>query len=140
MNNTINVQKAILKVILNKNGDFIELNTDDQMLPVKLADLAKTFENAARDFEEKRSGFADGTDGAIAAARLNLEICKNLQKEVDAVLGEGVCSKVFGPITPGISAYVGFFSQLQDIVDSARDESQKRIDEYAKKYAKYDKG
>lgn len=140
MNNTISVSKAITKVILNENGDFIELNMDDQTLPVKLADLAKVFEDAARDFEAKREGFGDGTGGAIAAAKLNLEMCESLQKEIDAVLGEGVCSKVFGPITPGISAYVEFFSQLQNIMNSAWDERRKRIDERVKKYAKYDKG
>lgn len=139
MNNTISVSKTITKVILNENGDFIELNMDDQTLPVKLADLAKVFEDAARDFEAKCAEFGDGTGGAIAAARLNLEMCENLQKEIDAVLGEGVCSKVFGPITPGISAYVEFFSQLQDIMDAAGEGRRKRIEKYTAKYAKYRK-
>lgn len=139
MNNTISVSKTVTKVILNENGDFIELNMDDQTLPVKLADLAKVFEDAARDFEAKREEFGDGTGGAIAAARLNLEMCENLQKEIDAVLGEGVCSKVFGPITPGISAYVEFFSQLQDIMDAAGEGRRKRIEKYTAKYAKYRK-
>ena len=97
------------------------------------------FEDATRDFEAKRAEFGDGTDGAIAAARLNLEMCENLQKEIDAVLGEGVCSKVFGPITPGISAYVEFFSQLQDIMDAAGEGRRKRIEKYTAKYAKYRK-
>ena len=139
MNNTISVSRAITKVILNENGDFIELNMDDQALPVKLADLAKVFEYAARDFEAKCEEVGDGTGGAIAAARLNLEICENLQKEIDAVLGEGVCRKVFGSITPGISAYVEFFSQLQGIMDAAGEERRKRIEKYTAKYAKYRK-
>lgn len=82
MNNTICMSRAITKVILNENGDFIELNMDDQALPVKLADLAKFFEDAARNFEAKRGEFENGTAGAIGAARLNLEICENLQKEI----------------------------------------------------------
>lgn len=139
MSSTINVPGEITKVILNEEGDFIELNLGDQALPVKLADLAKVFEDAARDFEAKRGEFEDGTAGAISAARFNLEMCENLRKEIDAVLGAGVCQKVFGPITPGIAAYVEFFNQLRGILDAAGEERRKRIEKYTEKYAKYGK-
>lgn len=145
---TISVSKNVKRIKVNEDGEFITLNLDDQAVIPRLIGLMKEFEAAADEYTKKSAEIADLPEETVeehnskiaASAAFNLEVCTELKQKVDAAFQDDVCRKVFGDITPSVTAFAEFFAQLGDLLKKFSKESegerQKRIDKYTAKYHK----
>lgn len=145
---TINVSKNIKRIKVNEDGEFIILNLDDQAVIPRLIGLMKEFEAAADEYTKKSAEIADLPEETAeehnskiaASAAFNLEVCTMLKQKVDEAFQDEVCRKVFGDITPSVTAFAEFFAQMGELLGKFSkefaEERQQRIRKYTEKYHK----
>lgn len=138
----LSVSKNIKRIKVNEAGEYITLNFDDQSLLPRLVDLMKEFEAVADEYTIKSAEIGtmpeDTQRERIAKisteAKFTMEICTQLKQKVDAAFHDEVCRKVFGDITPSVSAFAEFFDQLGGLL---RKFAAERDEEFKRKTAKY---
>lgn len=145
MNEAIRVARREKRITVNDNGDYITIPLDTQdFLPALLA-LMREFEERAKAQQERAKILADKAAGPDREAveeitGRNLEDCREMSQRLDALFGEGSCTKIFGAGVPSLFAFADFFDQLAPIVGKfAREEAaaaNKRVQKYTAKYRK----
>ena len=145
---TLNVSKNIKRIKVNEEGEYIELNLDDQTVIPRLVALMNEFENAADEYTQKAAEIGELSEETpqeakakiSAAANLNLEVCTMLKQKVDEAFQDQVCKKVFGDVVPSVAAFAEFFAQFGELLSKfskeIAEERKKRIGKYTDKYTK----
>lgn len=143
---TLNVSKNVKRIKVNEAGEYIVMNLDDQTFIPRLIDLMKGFETAADEYMKKSAEIdslpeetqQERMAKVAVSAAFNLEVCSMLKQKVDAAFQDEVCRKVFGDITPSVSAFAEFFEQLGALLKQfsaeKAEESQRKIAKYTEKY------
>lgn len=105
----LSTAKAV-KIEVNDNGDYITLNMADREFPKRFMTL---FTNIKKKCEEMAAK-AEELDKITAEEQLDAEIAvyRDIMKEIDCLLGEGSCKKIFGDIVPDLFAITELFEQL----------------------------
>lgn len=140
MENNIRISRSLTKITVNENGDTIELDLNDQEFVSRLVQTVTHFEEEAQELKKAHSN----SDDLEMVANASIELCRRWKTDLDELLGDGTCEKVFGPITPGVAAFADFFDQLGDILNREQRERTKiqneKVKKYTEKYAKHHKG
>lgn len=130
--NEINVRSDIV-VSVNKNGDTITVNVEDQGFIERfygLIDRLNAIEETMKSEEVKKLGQREQLQRMIAET-------KCIMADIDVLFGEGCCRKAFGDIVPSPYLIADFFDQLTPIAEQYMNERQKRIES---KYSRGRKG
>ena len=144
----ISIERGVKKIQVNDEGECILLPMGDQAFISDLLALTRNFDAVSAQYYERVSEIEKMPDStqrealekvsALAAA--NLEICNTLKASVDATFRDEVCRKVFGNITPSLSAFTEFFAQLSSLVQTfgaeLNEERRAKIEKYTAKYHK----
>lgn len=103
-----------IKIEVNDNGEYITINLADVEFPQKFMAL---FEGTQKQFSElsmRKEQYEMETPQR--QLEYEIEISKSIMKNIDYLLGEGACKKVFGDIVPDIYAITDFFEELIPIM------------------------
>lgn len=114
---------GIRRIQVNDNGEYIELPMADASFPNRFYDFAdkmiKRYQNAA----EGKIDLMESTEQLLKLEELSRES----MKDIDTLLGEGTCGKVFGNMVPDGYAIISFFEQLTPYVKKFGNERTQSI-------------
>lgn len=122
---------------LTINNGSVELEAAYGMVTLPLGDQRflpgyyGMYDRISKKVPEMQEVAKDFGDDVYAHFALNTEIHEYIKGEVDTLLGEGTCYKVFGDIVPGMELYEQFFAQISPYVE---DYNTRRYDEITSKY------
>lgn len=123
----LRIDNGTKKIEVNDKGEFIELPLGDQSFPDRFF-----------DFANKIIGRYEGISGSIDLLEAEeqrkkmLEVARENMKDVDELLGEGTCRKVFGDIVPDDYMVMELFEKLTPFIQKFGENRRKEIQ---KKYA-----
>lgn len=123
----LRIDNGTKRIEVNDNGDFIELPLGDQSFPDRFFEFA----NKVIGRYEGISGSIDLLEAEEQRKKM-LEIARENMKDVDELLGEGACRKVFGDIVPDDYMIMELFEKLTPFIQK---HGKQRREEIQKKYA-----
>ena len=134
----IRVNTGVKRIEVNDNGDFITMSLNDNDFLSRFFSLYENVQKMAeessareREIQEQYKGSDDRLGLAKASYDLYTKFGKDMMGEVDALFGEGTCSKVFGDITPTFDLYIEFFEQLTPYLQEFAQEKSQRTSKYS---------
>lgn len=138
----IRIGRSAKRIKVNDAGEYITLDFDDQGFLPRFFGLVETVQKtvaAAAEKEAELNATPEISDQnlyakAMAKAQLNLEICKEIGAQIDAVFGDEVCRKVFGDIVPSVDHYVEFFAQLKTLIAKFAQERREKMQRHTAPY------
>ena len=136
--NSFRVSTGAKKIEVNDDGDYITLNLSDQSFLPRLASIIDTFnakfpeyEARAKEIDEMAAETKEQRFYNMKlAAEYNESVHRELIREVDAVFGDDVCRKVFGPIVPSTEMFVEFFEKLTPYIEKFSRERVEKMSNY----------
>lgn len=124
----IKINNGTKRIEVNDNGDYIELPMRDQSFPTRF--FAFVDKIIAR-YEGIGKEEVDLMSAEEQYRKMN-EVAVENMKDIDELLGEGTCKKVFGDIVPDDFIIIEFFEQITPFIHKY---SKERRNEIKKKYA-----
>lgn len=114
-----------------KKGIEVEVNDAGEIIiiPVEDAQFSERFYGLLNRFQAAES--------EITADKKLIEVTKEIMEEIDDLLGQDSCRKVFGNIIPSPYLLLDFFDQLLPVFEEYISERRERI---AEKYNRGRKG
>lgn len=143
-NNMISVKRHVKTICVNKSGQTISIDMEDQEFVSGIVGVVRRFEDKQKEYRQKIQELktmpheteAEQIAQAHAVSAFSAQLCRELKTEVDAAFRDHVCDKVFGNITPSLELFAEFFRQLQPFIKEAAEERNKRVLKYTEKYRK----
>mgnify|MGYP003378926032 CR=1 FL=1 len=143
-NNMISVKRHVKTICVNKSGQTISIDMEDQEFVSGIVVVVRRFEDKQKEYRHKIQELetmpheteAEQIAQAHAVSAFSAQLCRELKTEVDAAFRDHVCEKVFGNITPSLELFAEFFRQLHPFIKEAAVERNKRIRKYTEKYQK----
>ena len=134
--NSIRVSTGAKRIEVNDHGEYIVLNFNDHSFPDRFFSMLDRVESrcdAAKAEEEKIREQVDpgSTEFIRAVSAFDHDLHRYIAAEVDSVLGENTCRKVFGDIVPGVELFEDFFSQLQPYFEKFSKERSQKMSKYS---------
>lgn len=131
----IRINTGEKRIEVNDSGEYITLNFNDQSLLPRFVRLKERFEalgdRAEDDMKRITQEYPEGSDSRMKAeSEYNEKVHREIMSEVNAVLGDSACQKIFGDIVPSFEMYGDLFEQLMPYF-------QKYAKERADKMSKY---
>lgn len=116
--------KSGIEVEVNDAGDKIVIPTEDAL-------FVQRFQEMILKFGQVRDEVSQKMDNASREEQIKVvvEASRIIMNEIDVLLGENTCKKVFGDTVPSVFAISDFFEQLIPIVESSMNERKNRIRE-----------
>lgn len=132
-NNTPSIRvggkKEVLKIEVNDNGDYIELNFGDRTFLHRYFKLGETMERISK--ESRKDQLKLDENGSLdfsASAELienDIKYHKELADGINDLFGAGTCKKVFDTETPSVDLIAEFFIALTPYVQSEVEKRKK---------------
>lgn len=130
MTNSLRItNKDIVKIEVNDNGEFIELNFADMSFPSKFYALLDYFEAGRKSWQDEANKIEkvkDTSERTKAQAIFIEGIHNGLVIKIDNCFGTDTCRKVFGSITPNLDMVHQF---IEAITPFFKDFAERRIRE-----------
>jgi len=124
----IKINNGTKRIEVNDNGDFIELPMRDQSFPTRFFEF---IDKITARYEGVSNAEVDLMSAEEQFRKMN-EVAVENMKDIDELLGEGTCKKVFGDIVPDDFMIIEFFEQLTPFIHKY---GKERRNEIKKKYA-----
>lgn len=118
---SLRIKKGI-EVEVNDAGEIIVIPVEDAQFSERFYGLLNRFQTA---------------ESEITADKTLIEVTKEIMEEIDDLLGQDSCRKVFGNIIPSPYLLLDFFDQLLPVFEEYISERRERI---AEKYNRGRKG
>lgn len=124
----IKIDNGTKRIEVNDNGDYIELPMRDQSFPTRFFEFAGKIVTRYEGIRKEEVDLMSAEE----QLRKMKEVAVENMKDIDELLGEGTCKKVFGDIVPDDFMIIEFFEQLTPFIHKYGNE---RRNEIRKKYA-----
>lgn len=131
----LSIDNGTKRIKVNDQGEYIMLPCGDQ-------EFISSFLGLMNEFGEKSGQLAQSIreEDLSKAAALNLQTCDAFKQRVNEVFRDDrCCQKVFGDITPSVTAFMEFFGQLMPFIESYNNERTASIERISKYTAKYNR-
>ncbi len=117
----IRVSKGI-EIGVNDNGDTITLDVNNALFLKKYNAMISTLTKLANEIES----IEDDAKTDEEQVEIVTDTMKRITSEIDVLIGENTCKKVFGDIVPLPFAVLEFLEQLNPIIEKyAKAKSEK---------------
>ncbi|MBE5846241.1 MAG: hypothetical protein E7300_01015 [Lachnospiraceae bacterium] len=112
----LNLNRKVIRIEVNDDGDYIELNFGDADLPNRFMQLYSNLQTRLEKLKEDAAAL-EGDDKIKEQLEYYSTAHREIMADIDNLLGEGTCKKVFGDIVPDVDLVRELFEQLIPIIN-----------------------
>lgn len=106
----IRIARNVRRIEVNDDGEYIELDFNDQSLPHRFLAVFNDIGAKKREFDKRIA--TDSDINLVSTVELEYEVNIYFKSKIDELFGKDTCRKVYGDILPSIEMHIDFLSQL----------------------------
>lgn len=125
----IHISRNKKRIEVNDNGEYIELDFDDQSLPYRFMQTMKSIYSRKQEFD-RRIATDNGTN-MNSVIELEYEINTYFKAEIDKLFGDGTCRKVYGDILPSVDMHIELLNQLLPFFEEYAHKRREKMNKYS---------
>lgn len=128
----------VYKIVVNDNGEVIEIDLLDLEFPIKCIEASKTLEKETKLYNEKveelHNLYKDNPiDFLYNRNELDRKYCKEMREMIDNLCGENASQKIFGSKNR-LGMFDEFFEKLIPILDKMQYDAEEIKENLIKRY------
>lgn len=124
----IRIARNVKRIEVNDNGEFIELDFDDQSLPHRFMETMKDIYAKKQEFDIKIAN--DDEKNINSIIDLEYEVNLYFKAKIDILFGEGTCRKVYGDILPSVDMHIELLTQLLPYFEEYAKKRREKMNRY----------